>query len=67
MCFAKKSKAAPAPAAAPAAPLPPPDEEDIGGGRREENIDNFGSARPTYRVKRDGGSKPLNNDNPISL
>ena len=67
MCFGKKPKSTPAPAAAPPAPLPPPEEEDIGDTRRQENLDTFGDVRPSYRVRRDGTNQPLNNDGPITL
>lgn len=51
MCFGSKQKTE-TPAAAPVAPLPAPKAPDIGETRREENISNFGTDTPSYRVTR---------------
>lgn len=53
MCFAPKIPDPVTPAAAPAAPLPTPDAPKIGETREEENLKNFGSDAPRYRVRTD--------------
>lgn len=39
------------PAPAPSAPLPAPDAPKIGETRRDENLKNFGTENPQYRVR----------------
>lgn len=46
------------PAPAPAAPVPAPEPPKIGETRREENLSNYGSESPEYRVRRKKNAKP---------
>ncbi len=53
MCFGgSKPAATVTPAAAPAPPLPSGDIGDITMQRKQDNIDNYGTDKPEYRVRR---------------
>jgi hypothetical protein len=58
MCFGSKQQKVEAPAPAPAAPAPPPVEQDIGGARKSQNQQTFGSDLPDLRVRNTGLSAP---------
>lgn len=64
MCFSagrssgSSSGGAAVPAPAPNAPIPAPEPPKIGESRREENLANFGSETPEYRVRRSKKNKP---------